>query len=225
MTKAKPGNDTEAQQEVGEPYQLHFAPTPNGYKVSILLEEAQLPYALKSMDLGAGDQDAPAFRKISPNGKMPALVDPDGPGGEPFSVFESGAILLYLGRKHGAFLPLTEAARSRVEQWLMFQMASLGPMSGQAYHFNQLAEDEPARAAYGRERYGAEVRRLYRVMDAHLEGREWFADQCSIADFAVFPWIYPELAGEAWDECGHLRAWHARIGARPGVRRGMAVGR
>ena len=189
----------------------------------MFFEEARVPYTLKRMDLSEGDQHKPAFLKISPNGKMPALVDPDGPGGKAHSVFESGAILLYLGRKYGAFYPITEAERSRVEQWLMFQMGSVGPMTGQAHHFAKLAEDEPARAAYGRERYGTEVRRLFRVMDAHLSGREWFADALSIADFAIYPWLFPELAKDAWGECEALRSWHERMGAREGVRRGMAV--
>ena len=208
-----------------KPYTLHFAPTPNGKKITVFLEEAQIPYKLKKMDLSAGDQFKPGFLKISPNNKMPALVDPDGPGGEAFSVFESGAILLYLGRKHGAFYPLTEAARSTVEQWLFFQMASVGPMSGQAYHFRKLSKDEPARAAYGLQRYGEEVHRLYRVMDKHLTAREFFADQISIADFAIYPWIFPKLVGEEmWEECANLRGWYDRLGARPGVQRGMAVG-
>ena len=208
-----------------KPYTLHFAPTPNGKKITIFLEEAQVPYKLKRMDLKAGDQFKPSFLKISPNNKMPALVDPQGPGGEKFSVFESGAILLYLGRKHGAFLPLTEAARSTVEQWLMFQMASVGPMSGQLYHFKTLSDEEPARAAYGLQRYGEEVHRLYRVMDTHLAAREYFAEQVSIADFAIYPWIFPDLVGdELWEECVNLRGWHERMGARPGVQRGMAAG-
>lgn len=207
------------------PYILHFAPTPNGKKITVFFEEAQIAYKLKTLDLSAGDQKKPAFTKLNPNQKMPVLVDPNGPGGESFSIFESGAILLYLGRKHGAFYPLTEAARSRVEQWLMFQMASVGPMSGQAYHFEKLSKDEPARAAYGRDRYGAEVRRLYRVMDAHLGHSDWFGDQISIADFAIYPWIFPKLVGEVWEECENLKAWHAKMGERPGVQRGMAAGK
>ena len=207
-----------------KPYTLHYAPTPNGKKITVFLEEARIPYRVKRMDLKEGDQFKPAFLKISPNNKMPALVDPQGPGGEMFSVFESGAILMYLGRKHGAFYPITEAARSEVEQWLFFQMASVGPMSGQAYHFKALAEDEPARATYGKERYTEEVQRLYRVMDKHLAAREWFGEQISIADFAIYPWIFPKLPGpEVWDACVNLRAWHDRMAAREGVKRGMAV--
>ena len=207
------------------PYTLHFAPTPNGHKITIFLEEAQLPYKTKRIRLSEGDQFKPAFLKISPNNKMPALVDPEGPGGEKFSVFESGAILQYLGRKHGAFYPLTEAARSRVEQWLFFQMSGLGPMSGQAYHFRKLARDEPARAAYGRDRFVAEVQRLYRVMDTHLAGREYCADTYSIADMAIYPWIFPRLPGdETWEQCTNLRGWYEKLGERPGLQRGMAVG-
>ena len=216
---------TDAKTAKPKPYTLHFAPTPNGKKITVFLEEAQIPYKLKRMDLSEGDQFKPAFLKISPNNKMPALVDPAGPGGEKFPVFESGAILLYLGRKHGAFYPLTQGEQSRVEQWLMFQMASLGPMSGQAYHFQNLAKTEPVNADYGLQRYTDEVRRLYRIMDTHLAAREHFADQLSIADFAVYPWIYPEIVGEeAWEAATNLRGWHERLGARAGVRRGMAVG-
>lgn len=225
MTESKTAPRKSDAKTGPKPYRLYFAPTPNGQKIAIFFEEAHIPYTLRRMDLSAGDQHKPAFLKLNPNGKMPALVDPHGPGGTAFGLFESGAILLYLGRKHGAFYPLTEVERSRVEQWLFFQMASLGPMSGQAYHFSKLARDEPARAAYGRERYGTEVRRLYRVMDGHLKDREWFADRISIADFAVYPWIFPGLVGEeAWEGCKHLRDWHTRMGARKGVQRGMAVG-
>jgi|GEM_PF-831265 len=229
MSDTKPANKTASKAGAKpKPVTLHYAPTPNGKKITIMLEEARIPYKLKRMTLGEdGDQFKPGFLKISPNNKMPALVDPDpafgAPDGNTFSVFESGAILIYLGRKYGAFYPITEAERSRVEQWLMFQMASIGPMSGQAYHFMTLAEDEPARAAYGRERYMAEVQRLYRVMDTHLSKREWFAEAVSIADFAIYPWIFPKLVGDVWEECEHLRAWHARMGARDGVTRGMAV--
>jgi len=207
------------------PYTLHFAPTPNGHKITIFMEEAQIPYKVKKVDLGEGDQFKPAFLKISPNNKMPALVDPNGPNGEKFSVFESGAILQYLGRKHGAFYPLTEAARSRVEQWLFFQMANLGPMSGQAYYWRKLAQKKPKVAEHGLERYTKEVQRLFRVMDKQLKGQDWFADQLSIADMAIYPWIFPRLPGdEVWTECKNLRAWHKRMGERPGVQRGMAVG-
>jgi len=208
-----------------KPYTLHFAPTPNGEKITIFLEEAHIPYKVRKMDLSEGDQHKPAFRKISPNGKMPALVDPDGPNGEKFTVFESGAILLYLGRKHGAFYPLTRAAQSRVEQWLFFQMASIGPMSGQAYFYKNLAKTEPVTADHGKERYTTEVQRLYRVMDKHLSKQDYFGDEVSIADFAIYPWIFSRIPGEeVWEECKHLRAWHERMGARPGVKRGMAVG-
>jgi GST-like protein len=208
-----------------KPYTLHYAPTPNGKKITIFFEEAHIPYKIKKVDLGKGDQFKPAFLKISPNNKMPALVDPNGPGGESFSVFESGAILQYLGRKHGAFYPLTEAARSRVEQWLFFQMASLGPMSGQAYYWRKLNSKKPKEAKHGLERYTKEVQRLYGVMDTYLKKRDSFGDQLSIADFAIYPWIFPRLPGEEeWESYTHLRAWYAKMGERPGVQRGMAIG-
>jgi len=152
---------------------------------------------------------------------MPALVDPNGPGGEKISVFESGAILQYLGRKHGAFYPIIERARVEVDQWLFFQMASIGPMSGQAYHFKNLKGKDAN--PYGVKRYRDEVLRLYGVMDKQLKRQDFIAGAYSVADIAIFPWIIPDLLGEAFDDFKHLKAWHERIGARPAVIKAMAV--
>src|SRR5581483_10072050 len=155
-----------------KPIALYYWPTPNGYKISIFLEEAGLPYVLKPVNIGAGDQFKPAFLKIAPNNRMPAIVDPDGPGGKPISVFESGAILQYLGRKTGKFYPREERARVQVEEWLFWQMAGLGPMAGQAIHFRRYA---PAPIDYAIARYGDEVNRLFGVMNTRLAGRAFLA--------------------------------------------------
>ncbi|MBO6691371.1 glutathione S-transferase N-terminal domain-containing protein [Parvibaculum sp.] len=201
---------------------VHFWPTPNGWKVTILLEETGLPYRLVPVDLGAGAQLSPEFLSISPNGRMPAIVDPDGPGGQPIAIFESGAILQYLADKAGAFYPSERRVRSAVEQWLYWQCAGLGPMVGQAGHFNYLSEKIP----YALERYTAESRRLYGVLDRHLAGREFVADDYSIADMAIWPWIRGyKMLGVDLKEFPSLRAWFRRVGAREAVVRGADIGK
>jgi len=196
--------------------------TPNGHKVHIMLEECGLPYRVKAIDIGRGDQFAPEFLRISPNNKIPALVDPDGPDGQPISLFESGAILMYLAGKTGRFLPDSTRGRYEVLQWLMFQMASVGPMLGQAHHFRGYA---PEKIAYAVDRYTNEARRLYGVMDKRLAASACLAgDAYSIADIAVYPWLRSaDRQGIDWAEYPFLRAWFDRIDERPAVRRGVAV--
>jgi len=203
--------------------ELYHSPTPNGQKIAIMLEECGLPYRLHPIDITRGDQFDPAFLKISPNNKIPAIVDGDGPGGEPIAIFESGAILQYLGRKSGRFYPQDERRRTEVEQWLMWQMAGLGPMAGQAHHFRGYA---PEKLDYAIARYTNEVNRLYGVMDERLEDRDFLAGDYSIADIACIGWInsYPKQ-GQNLDEFPHLKAWYARMLARPAVARGLALGR
>ena len=166
---------------------LYTWPTPNGHKVHIMLEETGLDYEVIPVDIGQGDQFDPKFLRISPNNKMPAIVDRDGPGGEPYPMFESGAILMYLAEKTGRFMPQETAARYRVVQWLMFQMGHIGPMLGQAHHFRAYA---PEQIPYAVERYTNEANRLYDVLDKRLGESAWLAgDAYSIADIAVFPWL------------------------------------
>jgi GST-like protein len=176
-------------------YELHAWPTPNGYKVSILLEELGQPYEVVPVDIGAGDQFKPDFLEISPNNKMPALVDRDGPGGRTLAVFESGAIMMYLAEKHARFWPQDTVAKYDVVQWLMFQMASVGPMLGQAGHFLNYA---PEPIGYAIDRYVNEGRRIYGVLDRRLARTEWLAGGAySIADMAVYPWLrFPERQGQ-----------------------------
>lgn len=210
------------------PIELYFWPTPNGYKITIALEEMGLPYVIKPVNIGAGDQFKPEFLKISPNNRMPAIIDPEGPGGAPISVFESGAILQYLGRKTGHFHGADERARVEVEEWLMWQMGGLGPMSGQANHFIVYAPqlvDEDAKVAYGRERYVKEVNRLYGVLDRRLEGRDYLAGEYSIADMAAWPWTRSyERYGQKLEDFPNMKAWFERMQARPGVKRGIEAG-
>ncbi|KAA5804696.1 glutathione S-transferase family protein [Alkalicaulis satelles] len=210
------------------PIELHYWPTPNGWKITIALEEMGLPYALKAVNIGAGEQFRPEFLAISPNNRMPAIVDPDGPGGEPVSVFESGAILQYLARKSGQFYGETERERVEVEQWLFWQMGGLGPMAGQAHHFRGYApkiEPDLTKLEYGKTRYTNEVNRLYGVMERRLADRDFLAGPYSIADMASWPWILPEGQGQTLDDFPHLKAWHARVGERPAVQRGRAAGK
>jgi len=205
------------------PIELHYWPTPNGWKISIMLEELEVPYDLKLVNIGAGDQFKPDFLRIAPNNRMPAIVDPDGPGGEPISVFESGAILQYLGRKFGRFYPTDERARVACEEWLFWQVGGLGPMAGQAHHFRQYA---PEKIAYGIDRYTNECNRLYGVMNRRLEGRDYLADTYSIADMACVGWIVPHAnQGQDLDEFPNLKAWFERMNARPAVQRGLEVGK
>ncbi|MCG3189346.1 MAG: Disulfide-bond oxidoreductase YfcG [Burkholderiaceae bacterium] len=196
--------------------------TPNGHKVHIMLEECALPYHATPVDIGAGDQFRPDFLAISPNNKIPAIVDPDGPDGRPISLFESGAILLYLAGKTGRFLPPDTRGRYGVLQWLMFQMGSVGPMLGQAHHFRIYA---PEKIGYAIDRYTNEARRLYRVMNDRLAKSRYIAgDDYSIADIAIFPWLRSwKNQGIDWSDFPHLKGWFDEIAARPAVMRGVEV--
>jgi len=205
------------------PIELHYWPTPNGWKISIMLEELGVPYELRLVNIGAGDQFKPDFLAIAPNNRMPAIVDADGPNGEPISVFESGAILQYLGRKFGRFYPTEERARVACEEWLFWQVGGLGPMAGQAHHFRQYA---PEKIPYGIDRYTNECHRLYGVMNKRLEGRDYLADEYSIADMASIGWIVPHAnQGQDLEEFPNLKAWFERLNARPAVQRGLEVGK
>lgn len=197
---------------------LYYWPTPNGKKISIMLEECGLPYAVRKVDIGRGDQFEAAFLAISPNNRMPAIVDTD----TNISVFESGAILVYLAEKSGQFLPSDAASRFDVLQWLFWQMAGLGPMAGQLSHFVNYA---PEPVPYALERYRNEYDRLLYVMDTRLKDREFLAGDVSIADFASFPWVaaYKRL-GASLDEFPNLRRWLDALKARPALRRGMELG-
>jgi glutathione S-transferase/GST-like protein len=209
------------------PIELWYWPTPNGWKISIALEEMGLPYALKPVNIGAGEQFEPGFLAISPNGRMPAIVDPDGPGGEPLSIFESGAILQYLGVKSGRFYPQDPRGKAEVDQWLFWQVGGLGPMAGQAHHFRQYARaliKDQRQLAYGVRRYTDETNRLYGVLDRRLADRDYLAGDYSIADMAVWPWILPAAQGQDLADFPHLKAWVERVGARPAVIAGRAVG-
>ena len=222
---------------------LYTWSTPNGRKASVMLEEVGLPYRVHPIDIGKGDQFAPAFVAINPNSKIPAIVDSDGPDGKPIAVFESGAILIYLAEKTGKLIPagapfgaptLRDAkagaasaapaaprARYEVLQWLMFQMGGVGPMFGQAHHFRRFA---PEKVPYGIERYTKETRRLYGVMDKRLGGAGYLAGDYSIADIATFPWVARfEYQGVDLAEFPNVKRWFDAIAARPAVARGMAV--
>ncbi|WP_288757402.1 glutathione S-transferase N-terminal domain-containing protein [uncultured Brevundimonas sp.] len=209
------------------PIELWYWPTPNGWKVSIALEEMGLAYEVKPVNIGAGEQFTPAFQAISPNGRMPAIVDPDGPDWQPISLFESGAILQYLGAKSGRFYPADPRAKAEVDQWLFWQVGGLGPMAGQTHHFRQYAPAmilDQRQIAYGVRRYTDETHRLYGVMDRRLADRDYLAGDYSIADMAAWPWILPALQGQDLEEFQNLRAWVARVGDRPAVRKGRALG-
>jgi GST-like protein len=200
---------------------LYTWTTPNGHKIHIMLEETGLPYTAHGVDIGTGDQFTPEFLKISPNNKIPAMVDRDGPGGKPYAVFESGAMLMYLADKTGKFLPKETAARYDVIQWLMFQMGGVGPMLGQAHHFRGYA---PEQIPYAINRYTNEARRLYGVMDRRLAGGDWFAGDYSIADMAIFPWLRSwERQGVVMDEYPNVKRWFEAMNARPAVQRGLMV--
>ncbi|MEY9781921.1 glutathione S-transferase N-terminal domain-containing protein [Sinorhizobium fredii] len=205
------------------PIELYYWPTPNGWKITIMLEELDVPYVVKYINIGRGDQFAPDFLKIAPNNRMPAIVDPDGPGGAPISVFESGAILQYLGRKFGKFYPADERARVEVEQWLFWQVGGLGPMAGQAHHFRQYV---PEKIQYGIDRYTNEVNRLYGVMNKRLADRPFLAGDYSIADMAAIGWVIPhENQGQDLDEFPNLKRWFDAMLARPAVQKGIEVGK
>ena len=203
---------------------LHFWPTPNGWKITILLEELGLPYDVHPVNITSGEQFKPAFLKLSPNNRMPALVDrsPAG-GGAPVTLFESGAILMYLAEKTGRFLPADLRGRYEVIKWVMWQMGGLGPMSGQAGHFRNYA---PEQLPYAVDRYTNEVNRLYGVMDGRLRDRPFLAGDYSIADMASFPWVLIwDRLGQSLDDFPHLKRWIEELKARPAVKRGLAVGR
>jgi GST-like protein len=204
------------------PIELHYWPTPNGHKITIFLEEAGIPYEVHYVNIGRGEQFEPSFLQIAPNNRMPAIVDPEGPGDEPISVFESGAILQYLGRKFGRFYPADERQRTDVDQWLFWQMGGLGPMAGQAHHFRQYA---PEKIQYGIDRYTNEVNRLYGVMNKRLADRDYLAGDYSIADMAAFPWVRPyRNQGQDLEDFPNLRRWFEAIAARPAVQRAVEVG-
>ena len=196
--------------------------TPNGHKVHIMLEECGLPYRAHAVDIGAGDQFQPDFLKISPNNKIPAIVDPDGPDGQPISMMESGAILLYLASKTGRFLPADTRGRYKVLEWLMFQMGGVGPMLGQAHHFRIYA---PEKVPYAIDRYSNEARRLYGVMNRQIAQHRYIAgDDYTIADIAIFPWLRSwKNQGIDWNEFPHLKGWFDEVAARPAVQRGVQV--
>jgi GSH-dependent disulfide-bond oxidoreductase len=196
--------------------------TPNGHKVHIMLEECGLRYKAIAVDIGAGEQFRPEFLAISPNNKIPAIIDPDGPDGKPMSLFESGAILLYLAGKTGRFLGADTRGRYNVLQWLMFQMGGVGPMLGQAHHFRIYA---PEKIPYAVERYTNEARRLYRVMNDQVARTRYIAgDEYSIADIAIFPWLRSwKNQGIDWNDYPHLKGWFDEIAARPAVMRGVEV--
>jgi len=200
---------------------LYTWSTPNGRKVSIMLEECGLPYGVKTVDITRGEQAHPDFVAINPNSKIPAIVDTDGPDGAPITLFESGAILVYLAAKTGKFLPASERGKYAALQWLMFQMGGVGPMFGQAHHFLRFA---PEPLPYAIKRYSAETARLYGVLDKRLGEAEYLAGEYSIADIATYPWV----ARHEWQKIAladypNVARWFAAIGARPAVQRGMAV--
>jgi len=196
-------------------------PTPNGYKVSIMLEEVGLPCTVHAIDIGKGDQFEPQFLRISPNNKIPALVDSDGPGGKSISVFESGAILIYLAEKTGKLLARDGAPRYATLEWLMFQMGGIGPMLGQAHHFRMYA---PEPIQYAIDRYTNESKRLYGVLDRRLRQHEYLAGDYSIADVATMPWLrFPERQGVDIEEYPNVKRWREAILARPAVQRGLTL--
>ncbi len=202
----------------------HYWPTPNGWKLSIALEEMELEYRLVPVNIGAGAQFEPEFLAISPNNRMPAIVDHDPPGGgKPISVFETGAILIYLAEKCGRFLPTDLRGRTEVLEWLMWQMGGVGPMFGQAGHFRFYA---PVEQPYAKERYRNEMLRLYGVLDRRLEGREFVAGDYSIADMAIWPWVITYKRQEVdLEQLANVRRWYKALQTRPALRRGYDVGK
>ncbi|TWC76465.1 GST-like protein [Rhizobium sp. SJZ105] len=205
------------------PLQLYYWPTPNGWKATIMLEELGVPYDVNFVDIVNGDQFDPAFLTISPNNRIPALVDPYGPNGEPLAIFESGAILQYLGRKFRRFYPDDDVRRTKVNQWLFWQVGGLGPMAGQAHHFRHYA---PEKIDYAIDRYTKEVARLYGVLDRQLGDRDYLAGEYSIADIACVGWIVPHAKqGQDFRHFPRLERWFETVMARPAVQRGIAVGR
>lgn len=204
-----------------QPIALYYWPTPNGHKISIMLEELGWPYEVHPIDITRGDQFEEEFLRISPNNKIPAIVDPDGPSGSPYALAESGAILIYLADRSGQFLVRDEATYYQTLQWLMFQMGHLGPMAGQAHHFINYA---PESVDYAVERYTNEVRRIYNVMDRHLAESEYLVGDYSIADMACWPWVRPwNKQGQELSELPNLKRWFDTIGERPAVQRALEV--
>ncbi len=202
--------------------EVYSWPTPNGHKVHIMLEECGLPYRVHPVNIGAGDQFQPEFLAISPNNKIPAIVDPDGPDGHPISLFESGAILIYLAAKTGKLMPASTRARYEMLEWLMFQMGGVGPMLGQAHHFRIYA---PEKIDYAIERYTNEAKRLYGVMNKRLGSSRYLGGaEYGIADVAVFPWLRSwKNQGIDWNDYPQLKGWFDEIAARPAVQRGVEV--
>ncbi|MDC4780751.1 glutathione S-transferase N-terminal domain-containing protein [Acinetobacter baumannii] len=200
---------------------LYYWGTPNGHKITIALEEMGLDYTLYPINILENDQFQPDFLKISPNNKIPAIVDQDGPRGEPISVFESGAILQYLGRKTGLFYPTDEQERVEVEQWLMWQMGGLGPMLGQNHHFNRFA---PEKIPYAIDRYVNETKRLYGVLNKQLIGQKFVAGEYSIADMAILPWILRyEWQGIQLEDYPYVQEYTVRLTARPAVQKALSI--
>ena len=204
-----------------KPIDLYFWNTPNGFKISIMLEELAVPYTTRFVNIGKGDQFKPDFLKISPNNRMPAIVDPEGPDGKPISVFESGAILIYLGDKFDRFYGRSPRDRVAINEWLFWQNANVGPIFGNFNHFTRVAPDN----AYALKRFGDEAHRLYRVFNTQLEGREWVAaGDYSIADMSLFGWTRsPEARDVDIAEFPNVKAWIDRMGARPAVQKGVAL--
>lgn len=206
--------------------ELYYWPTPNGWKISIALEEMGLPYNLNLINIGKGEQFNPDFLKLAPNNRMPAIVDPDGPDGAPISIFESGAILQYLARKTGKFAGSDERSRVEVEQWLMWQMGGLGPMAGQAHHFIKYAPtmDPPNDLPYAKDRYRNEANRLYGVLNKRLADRDYVAGDYSIADMAIWPWA-SLWEGQEQDitQFPNMKSWLDRVGERPAVQKGREL--
>jgi GSH-dependent disulfide-bond oxidoreductase len=216
-TGRKAGNA--ARKKPKKPIDLYYWPTPNGFKVSIMLEECRLPYTLIPVNIARGDQFKPEFLAISPNNRMPAIVDHDGPGGRPISIFESGAILQYLGRKTGKFYPKEERGRVEVDQWLFWQMSNLGPKAGEANHFRNYAS---VKQDYAIERFGNEMHRLYGVMNRRLADRAFFAGRYSIADMACVGWVRLSVRqGQDMGDFPHVKRWLDALLARPAVERGI----
>ncbi|HEY2708320.1 MAG TPA: glutathione S-transferase N-terminal domain-containing protein [Caulobacteraceae bacterium] len=211
------------------PIEIHYWPTPNGHKVTIACEEMGVPYTIVPVNIGRGDQFKPEFLAISPNNRMPAIVDPDGPDGQPISIFESGAILQYLGRKTGQFYPQGERERVRVDEWVFWQMANFGPNAGQRNHFRNYAPSfihDQRQVAYGAIRYTNEVHRLYGVLDTQLAGKDFITGDYTIADMITWPWVQPRSSSALdLDDFLALKAWQARVGAREAVGRAMAKAR
>jgi GST-like protein len=204
-----------------EPITLYFWSTPNGFKISIMLEELGVPYRVEFIDINAGEQFAPAFLAVSPNNRIPAIVDPDGPDGKPLAIFESGAILQYLGRKYGSLYPTNERAKADVDQWLFWQVGGLGPMAGQCNHFRLYAREK---IPYAIERYTKEVERLFSVMEKRLSDRPYLAGSYSIADIASFPWArtWKTLAQDI-TKFPNVGRWLDLVAARPAVNKGLAL--